>query len=70
MLYHELLPSEVIDYVERNKNCEDIAMNFLISDVTGKSPLKVTPRKNFVCPGKYPLSNIIYSKWRVEREHE
>ncbi|KAL3993959.1 Glycosyl transferase 64 domain family protein [Acanthocheilonema viteae] len=50
MLYHELLPPEIINYVERNKNCEDIAMNFLISGVTGKSPLKVTLRKKFVCP--------------------
>ncbi|VIO93201.1 Exostosin family protein [Brugia malayi] len=50
MLYHELLPSEIIEYVEKNRNCEDIAMNFLISSVTGKSPLKVTPRKKFVYP--------------------
>ncbi|MCP9261334.1 hypothetical protein DINM_004709 [Dirofilaria immitis] len=45
MLYHELLPSEMIEYVEKHKDCEDIAMNFLISSVTGKSPLKVSPRK-------------------------
>ncbi|KAM3719795.1 Exostosin-2 [Dirofilaria immitis] len=50
MLYHELLPSEMIEYVEKHKDCEDIAMNFLISSVTGKSPLKVSPRKMFICP--------------------
>ena len=37
-------------------NCEDLAMNFLISNVTGKPPLKVTPRKKFKCP---ECSNII-----------
>ena len=30
-------------------NCEDIAMNFLISNLTGKAPIKVTPRKRFKC---------------------
>uniref|UniRef100_A0A0R3RHE5 Exostosin-2 n=1 Tax=Elaeophora elaphi TaxID=1147741 RepID=A0A0R3RHE5_9BILA len=64
MLYHELLPREMIDYVEKNKNCEDIAMNFLISGVTGKSPLKVTPRKKFVCP-KCIDSDM--STWNAQR---
>lgn len=31
-------------------NCEDIAINFLVSNVTGKAPIKVTPRKKFKCP--------------------
>uniref|UniRef100_A0A915PJB3 Exostosin GT47 domain-containing protein n=1 Tax=Setaria digitata TaxID=48799 RepID=A0A915PJB3_9BILA len=64
MLYHELLPQEMIEYVEKNKNCEDIAMNFLISSVTGKSPLKISPRKKFVCP-KCDSSDI--SKWDTSR---
>ncbi|VDM95067.1 unnamed protein product [Thelazia callipaeda] len=51
MLYHDLMPSEVISYVESNKICEDIAMNFLISIMTGKSPLKVSSLKDFICPG-------------------
>ncbi|KHN87940.1 Exostosin-2 [Toxocara canis] len=50
ILYHTLLPSAVRSYVQSAKNCEDIAMNFLISSLTGKCPLKVTPRKKFVCP--------------------
>lgn len=31
-------------------NCEDIAMNFLVANITGKAPIKVTPRKKFKCP--------------------
>ncbi|TRY72016.1 hypothetical protein TCAL_09607 [Tigriopus californicus] len=36
-------------WVDQNMNCEDIAMNFLVANVTGKSPIKVTPRKKFKC---------------------
>ncbi|VDP15039.1 unnamed protein product [Onchocerca flexuosa] len=64
MLYHELLPPKMIEYVERNKNCEDIAMNFVISSVTGKNPLKVSPRKTFVCR-KCANDNI--SAWDARR---
>lgn len=32
-------------------NCEDIAMNFLVSHVTRKPPVKVTSRWTFRCPG-------------------
>ena len=32
-------------------NCEDIAMNFLVSDITGKPPLKVGIKRTFVGPG-------------------
>uniref|UniRef100_A0A1I7VFN5 Exostosin family protein n=1 Tax=Loa loa TaxID=7209 RepID=A0A1I7VFN5_LOALO len=65
MLYHELLPPKIIEYVERNKNCEDIAMNFLISSVTGKSPLKVTPREKFVYSSH--VNNDISSSWNAQR---
>ena len=30
-------------------NCEDIAMNFMISNATGNPPIKVAPRKKFKC---------------------
>jgi len=30
-------------------NCEDLAFNFMISNTTGKSPIKVGPRKKFKC---------------------
>ncbi|XP_060068340.1 exostosin-2-like [Ylistrum balloti] len=43
--------SEVLkNWVDEHMNCEDIAMNFLIANITGKAPIKVTPRKKFKCP--------------------
>ncbi|XP_022293438.2 exostosin-2-like [Crassostrea virginica] len=50
-LYTYNMPGNIRKWVDDNMNCEDIAMNFLISNVTGKGPIKVTPRKKFKCPG-------------------
>lgn len=44
------MPRDIFDWVDSKRNCEDIAMNFLIAHHTKKSPLKVTPRKKFKCP--------------------
>jgi len=44
------MPSDIRLWVDERMNCEDIAMNFLIANVTGKAPIKVTPRKKFKCP--------------------
>lgn len=35
------MPSEIRNWVDERMNCEDIAMNFLISNVTNKAPIKV-----------------------------
>lgn len=48
-LYTNFLPAAIRDWVDNNMNCEDIAMNFLIANATGKPALKVTPRKRFRC---------------------
>ena len=40
---------EIKDWLDKRMNCEDIAMNFLIANATGKAPIKVTPRKKFKC---------------------
>ncbi|KPM07096.1 exostosin-2-like protein [Sarcoptes scabiei] len=48
-LYTMVLPKEIRNWIDDNFNCEDIAMNFLISNVTSKAPIKVTPRKKFKC---------------------
>ena len=47
--YTYMLPSEIQNYVDEKMNCEDIAMNFLVSNLTRKAPVKVTPRKRFKC---------------------
>lgn len=40
-LYSYWLPQAVRDKVDQYMNCEDIAMNFLVSHVTNKPPVKV-----------------------------
>ncbi|XP_030759809.1 exostosin-2 [Sitophilus oryzae] len=49
-LYTNALPSNIRDWVDEEMNCEDIAMNFLVANITNKPPIKVTPRKKFKCP--------------------
>jgi glucuronyl/N-acetylglucosaminyl transferase EXT2 len=44
------MPKAIRDYVNSHTNCEDLAMNFLIANMTGKGPVKVGPRKKFRCP--------------------
>ncbi|KAG5264120.1 hypothetical protein AALO_G00272360 [Alosa alosa] len=47
--YHKM-PGDIKNWVDAHMNCEDIAMNFLVANITGKAPIKVTPRKKFKCP--------------------
>ncbi|XP_069821248.1 exostosin-2 [Dendropsophus ebraccatus] len=49
-LYTYKMPGDIKNWVDTHMNCEDIAMNFLVANVTGKAPIKVTPRKKFKCP--------------------
>ncbi|KAG8172738.1 hypothetical protein JTE90_013929 [Oedothorax gibbosus] len=43
------MPGDIKQWVDDHRNCEDIAMNFLVANVTGNAPIKVTPRKKFTC---------------------
>ncbi|XP_040183984.1 exostosin-2 [Rana temporaria] len=49
-MYTYKMPGDIKSWVDAHMNCEDIAMNFLVANVTGKAPIKVTPRKKFKCP--------------------
>lgn len=49
-LYTTAMPGDIKSWVDEHMNCEDIAMNFLVGNMTGKAPIKVTPRKKFKCP--------------------
>lgn len=40
-VYTTQMPSEIKDWVDEHMNCEDIAMNFLVSNITNKPPIKV-----------------------------
>uniref|UniRef100_A0A8C7RZC9 Exostosin-like glycosyltransferase 3 n=1 Tax=Oncorhynchus mykiss TaxID=8022 RepID=A0A8C7RZC9_ONCMY len=50
-LYSYVMPQAIRDMVDEYINCEDIAMNFLVSHITRKPPIKVTSRWTFRCPG-------------------
>ncbi len=41
-LYSQWMHPEVREMVDKYINCEDIAMNFLVSHITRKPPLKVS----------------------------
>uniref|UniRef100_A0A8D9DRV7 glucuronosyl-galactosyl-proteoglycan 4-alpha-N-acetylglucosaminyltransferase n=1 Tax=Cacopsylla melanoneura TaxID=428564 RepID=A0A8D9DRV7_9HEMI len=49
--YTHVMPQAIRDQVAQDMNCEDIAMNFLVSHMTRKPPVKVTSRWTFRCPG-------------------
>ncbi|XP_025198529.1 exostosin-2 [Melanaphis sacchari] len=48
--YTYIMPNNIKQWVDDHMNCEDIAMNFLVSNTTNKAPIKVTPKKKFKCP--------------------
>ena len=37
-----MMPVYIRDWVDQHMNCEDIAMNFMVSNYTGKAPIKVS----------------------------
>lgn len=41
-LYSYVMPQAIRDMVDEYINCEDIAMNFLVSHITRKPPIKVS----------------------------
>ncbi|XP_021701317.1 exostosin-2 [Aedes aegypti] len=49
-MYTNAMPGNIKDWVDEHMNCEDIAMNFLVANITNKPPIKVAPRKKFKCP--------------------
>ncbi|OMO76246.1 EXTL2, alpha-1,4-N-acetylhexosaminyltransferase [Corchorus olitorius] len=40
-LYTERMPASLKDYITKNRNCEDIAMSFLVANATGAPPIWV-----------------------------
>lgn len=51
-LYSNVMAQSIRDKVDEYMNCEDIAMNFLVSHITRKPPLKVISQavSHFLCP--------------------
>ena len=50
-MYSQVMPQAIRDKVDEYMNCEDIAMNFLVSHLNRAPPVKVTSRWTFRCPG-------------------
>ena len=51
-LYTEKSPEMPRDWVDEQMNCEDIFMNYIVTNATRKAPIKITPRKFFKSPTK------------------
>ena len=49
--YSYIMPQAIRDKIDEYMNCEDLAMNFLISHMTRSPPVKVTSRWTFRCHG-------------------
>ena len=47
-MYTYKMSEKLRDWIDVHFNCEDIAMNFLIANVTGKSPIKVSGDSCFI----------------------
>lgn len=62
-VYSNWLPVLLQKTVQQSSNCEDILMNFLVSHVTRKTPIKVTQRKGYKDreSGKYVLKFYLKS---------
>lgn len=62
-LYSYVMPQAIRDMVDEYINCEDIAMNFLVSHITRKPPIKVSdapPTAQLCSPQQFlPLSLVV-----------
>ncbi|CAF4107604.1 unnamed protein product [Rotaria sp. Silwood2] len=47
--YTNIMSKQIREYVQLNMNCEDIAMNFLISYLSKQTPIKIGHRETFYC---------------------
>ncbi|XP_052831913.1 exostosin-like 3, partial [Octopus bimaculoides] len=48
-IYTYMMHRAIYNYVEKNMNCEDISMNFLVAHVIRKPPFKVTKKLGYPC---------------------
>lgn len=65
-LYSYVMPQAIRDMVDEYINCEDIAMNFLVSHLTRKPPIKVKHRSQGIVLGLALLEKLcLGSEWCV-----
>lgn len=66
--YTYQMPSTIRSHVDSIKNCEDIAMNFLVSHLTRKPPIKTTSRWTLKCPTC--TESLFKTDTHFEKRHE
>lgn len=66
--YTYQMPSKIREHVDSIKNCEDIAMNFLVSHLTRKPPIKTTSRWTLKCPTC--TESLFKEDTHFEKRHE
>lgn len=66
-LYSYVMPQPIRDMVDEYINCEDIAMNFLVSHITRKPPIKVSTTAiiSALSAHKQIITVIMWSCWRT-----
>ncbi|XP_001625539.2 exostosin-3 [Nematostella vectensis] len=67
-LFTHWMQQSIREKIDEFMNCEDIAMNFLVSHITRKPPIKVTSRWTFVC-SSCPVS-LWSDKSHFEERHQ
>lgn len=55
-MYTNDMPSSILDYVARERNCEDIAMSFLVANATGIPPIWVKGKVREI--GSWGISSL------------
>ncbi len=48
-VYNYVMDYRVREMVDRYKNCEDLAFNYMVAALTRQSPIKVTAKTRFYC---------------------
>uniref|UniRef100_A0A8C1X9X4 Exostosin-2 n=1 Tax=Cyprinus carpio TaxID=7962 RepID=A0A8C1X9X4_CYPCA len=57
-LYTYKMPGDIKNWVDAHMNCEDIAMNFLVANITGKAPIKIFQHRH-QCYPCFPFSSTL-----------
>lgn len=57
------MPGDIKEWVDEHMNCEDIAMNFLVANITGKAPIKVSLLYFFFFNLRYNIYKIFIIRY-------
>ncbi|XP_053609228.1 exostosin-3-like [Plodia interpunctella] len=68
--YWRILPQAMRDYVDELMNCEDIAMNFLVSHITRKPPVKPAAQGTMQSNSSGSYRKLSHSKYHYRDRHK